>query len=313
MSPIERHVTAAVDKVQPGAAMDFATIMALITQIFTFIQQCPFGRAKQAIRSGSVEAKAAAYLAVKRAGYGGNAVDLTQALLQQGAQATDDELDETIASAVSLPGLTRSIGVLLLLTVLGGVSAWAGPFPAPPVATQSGPFPQVTAADEPRTPHPLADETPGPQPAPEERRTVSVEPYEELPSPLQQRIAEYRAAGGAIVGVRDMTIVTHMLRDHGWSAAQIAGLSDDELFYLHGMQHAGVVEPEAVDAVHSAAPVVHQEGYPVSIEGRWAYWTAYGRRWDNRGGTLPTEGQVYAGGGRRFVYRNGRMHDATGR
>ena len=313
MSPIERHVTAAVDKVQPGAAMDFATIMALITQLFTFIQQCPFGRAKQAIRTGSVEAKAAAYLAVKRAGYGGNAVDLTQALLQQGAQATDEELDETIASAVSLPGLTRSIGVLLLLAVLGGASAWAGPFPVTAEEAQSGPFPQSTAVHDSVATDPPGDERPRHKPGPERRRTRTEEPYEELPSPLQQQIADYRAGGGAIVGVRDMTIVTHMLRDHGWSAQQLAGLSDDELFYLHGMQHAGIVAPEAVATGPSAPPVDHPGGYPVRIEGRWAYWTAHGRRWDNRGGTLPTEGQQYAGGGRRFIYRNGRMHDATAR
>lgn len=311
MSPIERHVTEAVGKVQPGAAVDFATILALITQIFTFIQQCPFGRAKRAMREGSVEAKAAAYLAAKRAGYGGNAVDLAQALLQQGAQATDDELDETIASALSLPGLSRSLGVLIALLSLGGASV-AGPFPAAPSPSRSGPFPESVAVTEAERPEPQSDDVSG-DIASGKPRSGAERRYVELSSPLRQQIADYRAAGGTIVGVRDMTIITHMLRDHGWTAEQIAGLSDEELFYLHGMQHAGEVAPETAQDACRSGGCRASDGYPVTIDGRWAYWTAHGRRWDNRGGTLPSEGQVYTGDGRRFVFRGGRMHDAASR
>ena len=305
MSPIERHVTDAVGKAQPGAALDFATIMALITQIFTFIQQCPFGRAKAAIRGGSVEAKTAAYLAVKRSGYGGNAVDLTHALLEQGRTATDAELDETIASALSLPGLTRIAGIVGMMLILNR-TVIAGPFPGTKHYPASlGPFPvqsssvQVPARTENfgETPSPTNVTPPGP---------LAVD----VPTPLRQRIAEYIASGGSIVGVRDMTITTHMLRDHGWTAAQLDGLSEDELFALHGMQHAGLIDPADAGVQHSGQHG-REESYPVRIRGDWAYWSVEGVTWSNLGRGRLAEGQVLSGGGRRFLYRNGRMHAAT--
>lgn len=304
MSPIERHVTQALGKVQPGAAVDFATIMALITQIFTFIQQCPFGRAKAAIRAGSVEAKAAAYLAVKRSGYGGNAVDLTQALLDQGCAATDAELDETIASALSLPGLTRIAGVVALCLIYA-TAGLAGPFPArPPASESTGPFP--TGSESSSTPAPWVARLDAGE---SKRDAPSAARMQDVPSPLRQRIADYVEAGGGIVGVRDMTITTHMLRDHGWTAAQLEGLTEDELFSLHGMQHAGLIEP-----ADAALPLIKHSGrtYPVHVDGDSAYWFVDGVRWSNLGGGRPVEGQVFTGGGRRFVYRDGRMHEQTG-
>lgn len=305
MSPIERHVTEAIGKAQPGAAVDFATIMALITQIFTFIQQCPFGRAKAAMREGSVEAKTAAYLAVKRSGYGGNSVDLAHALLEQGRSATDAELDDTIASALSLPGLTRIAGVFALVVGLC-TSAAAGPFPTLDASSAQGPFPaQAVSAPVIRleSAQTLADVSESD--ASGQGEVIEVQP------PLRQRIDDYLAAGGGIVGVRDMTITTHMLRDHGWTAEQLAGLTEDELFALHGMQHAGLVEP--TDVATADRDVERRgAGYPVQIAGDWAYWSVDGIRWSNLGQGRPAEGQLYLGGGRRFVYREGRMQDAAG-
>jgi hypothetical protein len=109
-----------------------------------------------------------------------------------------------------------------------------------------------------------------------------------------------------------MTITTHMLRDHGWSEAQLSGLTSDELFLLHGMQHAGRISPAEVSSAPGSVAAIPTTGYPVEMSNGTVYWTVAGQRWSNLGSGRPVDGQVYHGGGRSFVYRGGRMHEAGG-
>lgn len=138
-SALEKHVTDAAGKVQPGAAIDFAVILQIITTLMGLIGNCPFGGAKRAMKAGSTEAKVAIYNAVKKSGFGGNAVDLTNELIERGKNASDEELDATIESAMSLPGLSK-FGAFLLAIALCGSTALAGPFPS----VADGPFPLIT-------------------------------------------------------------------------------------------------------------------------------------------------------------------------
>ncbi|MBL8849219.1 MAG: hypothetical protein JNG89_06025 [Planctomycetaceae bacterium] len=303
MSPLEHRVTQAVGQVQPNAAVDFGVIMQIMSMVLQFIQQCPFGNARRAIRESAVEAKVATYRAVKSSGYGGNPVDLTNALLEQGRQATDAELDETIASAHALPAL-RTMLLTGIVCLALGAAVHAGPFPdgLPMMATR-GPFPEVgDRTSEVR--NQMSEDGIVHDSAP----PASLNPESRILNPsLRDRIAAYRARGGGIVGVRGMTITTHMLRDHGWSESQLAGLSTEELSLLHGMQHAGQIEP---GAEVSAGDGRSATGHPVRISGGSAQWVVDGITWSNLGGGSPVEGQVYRGGGRAFVYRGGRMYAA---
>jgi hypothetical protein len=346
MSPLEQRVTQAVGQAQPGAAVDFGVIMQIMSMVLQFIQQCPFGNARRAIRESALEAKVATYRAVKTSGFSGNPVDLTNALLEQGRQATDAELDETIVSAHALPAL-RSMMLAIFACVAVSSAAHAGPFPEvgglkSEVGDQmskdgvadddSSPPPSLNPESSPGAPglNPSSQlaATNGPFPEVGDRKSevrdqksdglvarddssarTSLNPESRILNPpaLRDRIANYRARGGGIVGVRGMTITTHMLRDHGWSESQLAGLSADELYLLHGMQHAGRINPQefAVETNSSSAG-----GYPVRVAGGSVQWTVDGITWSNLGSGQPVEGQVYRGNGRSFVYRGGRMHAA---
>ena len=317
MSPLERRVTQAVGKVQPGAAVNLGVIMQIMSMVLQFIQQCPFGNAKRSLREGALEAKVAAYRAVKSSGYEGNAVDLANALVEQGRQATDDELESTIASAHSLPKLKQTLGALLLAWLLPCVSATAGPFPGrAPVEAESGPFPLATAdagvgdqRSEVGSRISQESKRPAGGTSPGELLLLDSRIRESDRRSLRDRIADYRAGGGGTVGVRGMTIETHLRRDHGWRPSQLEGLCADELYLLHGMQHGGRIDPR--DAGSDAAGG-GGDGYAVRQSGRTAYWTVDGVRWSNLGAGAPVEGRVYQGGGRSFVYRDGKMHAVRG-
>ena len=334
MSPLEQRVTQAVGQAQPGAAVDFGVIMQIMSMVLQFIQQCPFGNARRAIRESALEAKVATYRAVKSSGFSGNPVDLTNALLDQGRQATDAELDETIASAHALPAL-RAMLLTLLACVAAIPALHAGPFPevggrkseigdqvsedevangdssrptflnpSLPLVLTSGPFPvggRKALVGDPMSEDGVADS--------HSSAPTPLNPESRIPNPpsLRDRIAEYRTGGGGIVGVRGMTITMHMLRDHGWSESQLAGLSADELHLLHGMQHAGRIDPQEFSGETNSSSV---GGYPVRVSGRSVQWTVDGITWSNLGSGQPVEGQVFRGNGRSFVYRGGRMYAA---
>ena len=311
MSPLEQRVTQALGKAQPGAAVDFGVIMQIMSLVLEFIQQCPFGNAKRAIREGGLEAKVAAYRAVQSSGYDVNSVDLANALIYQGRQASDDELESTIASAHALPSLRVPFCAVMLACLISTAAAVAGPFPGHTSrAPGGGPFPvSSTGGDREYALHgePVTSEfTPDASRAADSRSPA-------LPgSSLREQIAAYRAAGGGTIGVRGMTITTHMLRDHGWSPKQLSGLSADELYLLHGMQHAGRIRPNEVSRRTEDATAADAESYPVTQIGATAYWRVNGVQWSNLGGGVPVEGQIYNGGGQSFAYRNGRMHAVRG-
>lgn len=127
------------------------------------------------------------------------------------------------------------------------------------------------------------------------------------PVSLRDAIAAYKAGGGEIVGVKDMTITTHMLRDHGWTSEQLDGLTSDELFYLHGMQHAGLISPDGEPVSHED----NEDGYPVVRENGQIAWYVNGQRWAQTDNSRLTDGMTFSYNGRAmFVYRNGSMYDA---
>ena len=144
MSPFEKAVSETVAEKQPeGAAIDVGLIMQLMTMLLQFIQNCPFGSAKAAIKAGSTGATVAAFNAVKKSGYTGNAVELAQALVAKGKAATDDELDETILLAESMPTLSNFMIIVALVLCFASTGMAAGPFPETELAIVSGPFPNV--------------------------------------------------------------------------------------------------------------------------------------------------------------------------
>lgn len=69
----------------------------------------------------------------------------------------------------------------------------------------------------------------------------------------------------------------------------------------------GEVQPVQPEAARTASS--RSQGYPVTSQGAWAYWTAHGVQWNNQGTGLK-ENQVYGlPGSYQFVYRQGRMYD----
>lgn len=146
MSAFEKVVTDTISEKQPpgtGAAIDIAIIMQLMTFLMQFIQNCPFGSAKAAIKEGGTPARVATFNAVKKSGYSGNAVELTEALVAKGKAATDDEIDETVAMAYSMMPLSKfMILVVAMLCFATTAVANDGPFPVVSLASV-GPFPVV--------------------------------------------------------------------------------------------------------------------------------------------------------------------------
>lgn len=68
-------------------------------------------------------------------------------------------------------------------------------------------------------------------------------PTPSAPVSLKQAIAAYRASGGVRYYVRGKSDAAHLVEDHGWTYQQIAGLSFDEIQFLHGASHTGKISP----------------------------------------------------------------------
>lgn len=79
---------------------------------------------------------------------------------------------------------------------------------------------------------------------------------------LKQAIAAYRRNGGVRYFVRGKTDAQHVVEDHGWTYAQIRGLTHDEIQYLHGASHTGKLQPSSF-----GAPVERPAGAPPSPAG----------------------------------------------
>ena len=60
---------------------------------------------------------------------------------------------------------------------------------------------------------------------------------------LKAAVQAYMAAGGQIAYVQGKSDRAHLIEDHGWSAAQLTGLTQSELMYLHGATHNGKISP----------------------------------------------------------------------
>jgi len=68
-------------------------------------------------------------------------------------------------------------------------------------------------------------------------------PPESSPTLLRERIAEYRQRGGVPWFVNGgHTTLQHLIDEHGWSAAQLRGLTQNELDELHGASHTGQIK-----------------------------------------------------------------------
>jgi hypothetical protein len=321
MNALEKHVTEAVESKSPeGAAIDFGIILQIVTTILQFVQNCPFGNARKAMKAGGTEATVAAYQAVKKSGYAGNAVELTRDLVARAANSSDEELDEVVASANSMPLLSKML--MIAVMVLGlSVSAVAGPFPE----AASGPFPltQKEGGDPgpSRTDAPPAAGLPTvPQvESPADDLRVAPPPPEESapdvapPASLRDRIAAYRARGGVAyyeAGGSILTSIAHMVRDHGWDRDELNGLSQTELDYLHGMSHTNAPEldgPVAAATVEVSYQRVSDDdgGYPVTkgADGNY-HWHNPRPGMGHRQWHTMTEGAVYGG----MTYRDGKMY-----
>ena len=116
----------------------------------------------------------------------------------------------------------------------------------------------------------------GKEPCPPARRiqpTVTRE-YPAHPSvrgaepPLRAAIAGYRASGGQrayVVGESDRA---HLMREHGYAAAQLAGLTLDELQLLHGWAHAWQTSRGiATQRIAPSGGTVYQTPAPVYFGG----------------------------------------------
>lgn len=156
-SAIENAVEESVQERLPeGSAFDPNLVFQIITFLMQFIQNCPFGQAKATIKEGGTAATVAAFNAVKKSGYTGNAVELARAVVARGKQASDTAIDETVTTAHALAPLAKMLGVLVAFAVcfasigtaaagpfpvLAAVSPAAGPFP---IAAPQAPFPEDT-------------------------------------------------------------------------------------------------------------------------------------------------------------------------
>lgn len=82
----------------------------------------------------------------------------------------------------------------------------------------------------------------------------------ETPKPtaksLRDAIRDYRQSGGVRYYVKGKTDAQHLTQDHGWTQQQIAGLSGDELQFLHGATHVGAIKPGDFPNVVAGTPTV---------------------------------------------------------
>lgn len=103
-----------------GGVFDPTMIMGIITAIFTFIQQCRGGArtAKAAIKTGSDAAKIAAYSACVKAGYPGHRGRLAMRIAEKGTAATDEDIDEFMHTAHSLPDMSYMSGVFMIIAAM---------------------------------------------------------------------------------------------------------------------------------------------------------------------------------------------------
>lgn len=128
----------------------------------------------------------------------------------------------------------------------GGGPADVSPSVEPTVQVQDVPPPPVAPPAE-----DLNTDGPSVEPGSDAVPTPSVAPVS-----LKQAIAAYRAAGGVRYYVRGKSDAAHLVEDHGWTYQQIAGLSYDELQFLHGASHTGKISPSDYGTVCSTRPVV---------------------------------------------------------
>lgn len=88
----------------------------------------------------------------------------------------------------------------------------------------------------------------------------TVVPPESVPS-LREAIEDYRRTYGIRWFVtQGEPEPQHLMHVHGWTAEQIAGLTDDELHLLHGASHEGKLHPE--DFLGGAASSAVAPGKP---------------------------------------------------
>lgn len=116
---------------------------------------------------------------------------------------------------------------------------------------------------------------------------------------LRSRIASYRGRGGVAYyenGGNSATTKRHMVADHGWSMAELDGLSQSELDLLHGMSHTS-----APELIACARTQNDGDGIPVEYINGAYYWThpTLGRRFARS----LQEGANYKG----LTYRDGKM------
>lgn len=154
---------------------------------------------------------------------------------------------------------------------------------------------------DPTTDNNVAGETPVVAPPPPEE-TIPEDPP---PVSLKQRIAAYRARGGQAWYVRGKSDSQHLVDDHGWTWAQINGLSAIELQYLHGMSHTNAPELTATmtQSVSHQTSACDDGGYPVTLGGD-GYYHWHNPRLGERYNSSVEEGRVYGG----MTYRDGKMY-----
>lgn len=105
MTALETKVRAAWAKQFPAdaKAIDFGSIIAILTTLMDLFKGCNFGRFKKSMQAGDLLAKVVAYKAVLKSGYDGDKVKFALDLVEEAKTATDEEINETYELAQSLP------------------------------------------------------------------------------------------------------------------------------------------------------------------------------------------------------------------
>lgn len=93
------------------------------------------------------------------------------------------------------------------------------------------------------------------------------------PAPtLKEAVQAYMAGGGQVAYVQGKSNRSHLIEDHGWSAAQLNGLTQQELMYLHGATHSGKISPSDYPVIQTEAePVIHVDDKPLV----WGYYPSW--------------------------------------